>query len=210
MLVLKSPEPGSSELDYVRRALEQGELVVVPTDTVYGIAALATDEAAVARLYERKGRPAEQPTAVIFPTVPVLREHLPSLSARANYAVQALLPGPWTLVVDNPDAAMPWLTGGDAGPIGVRVPAGSIDLPPIAATSANLAGQPTVETVHDLDEGLVADLCCAIDAGVLPRAAESTVLDLVDWERGGDVRVLRDTTRRAGQAVAVLAAAPGA
>jgi L-threonylcarbamoyladenylate synthase len=208
MLVMKSPAPDSSELDYVRRALEQGELIVVPTDTVYGLAAIATDEAAVARLYERKGRPATQPTAVIFATVPQLIEQLPGLSIRANWAVHALLPGPWTLVVANPDGAFPWLTGGASGPLGVRVPAGALGLPPIAATSANLAGQPTVETVADLDAELTDGLCCAIDAGELTRGAESTVLDLVAWERGGDVGVLRDTTGRAGQALAALSSAP--
>ena len=208
MLVLKSPEPGSTELDYVRRALEQGELVVVPTDTVYGIAALATDEAAVARMYAHKGRPASQPTAVIFHSVGALREQLPSISVRASYAVQSLLPGPWTLVLANPDEAMPWLTGGAPGPLGVRVPAGAIELPPLAATSANRAGEPTIESLGDLDEQLTAELCCAIDAGVLERGAESTVLDLVAWEGGGEVRVLRDTAKRAGQAIAVLASAP--
>jgi L-threonylcarbamoyladenylate synthase len=208
MLVLKSPQPGSSELDYVRRALGQGELVVVPTDTVYGIAALATDEAAVARMYAQKGRDASQPTAVIFTSVADVREQLPSLGHRANFALQALLPGPWTLVLDNPDEAMPWLTGGTPGPLGVRVPAGALDLPPIAASSANRTGEPTVESIADLDPALVAELCCAIDGGVLARGAESTVLDLVEWERGGEVRVLRDTARRAGQALAVLANAP--
>lgn len=208
MLVIKDPAPDSSELAYVRRALEQGELVVVPTDTVYGIAALATDEAAVRRLYELKERPIAQATAVIYSTVASLRDQLPWLSTRANWAVQSLLPGPWTLVVDNPDGHLPWLTGGDAGPLGVRVPAGALELPPIAASSANRSGEPTVETVADLDASLTEQLCCAIDGGVLRRASESTVLDLVAWEHGGEVRVLRDTAGRAGQALAALAGAP--
>jgi L-threonylcarbamoyladenylate synthase len=208
MLVVKDPAPGSSELDYVRRALEQGELVVVPTDTVYGIAALATDEDAVRRLYDLKERPISQATAVIFATIPALREQLPWLSTRANWAVQALLPGPWTLVVDNPDGHLPWLTGGEPGPLGVRVPAGSLELPPIAASSANRSGEPTVESVADLDAAFAEQLCCAIDGGVLRRAGESTVLDLVAWEAGGEVKVLRDTAGRAGQALAALASAP--
>lgn len=208
MLVIKHPAPGSSELAYVQRALEQGELVVVPTDTVYGLAAHAEREDAVARMYAVKGRPLEQPTAVVFGTLARLAEALPGLGVRASWAAHALLPGPWTLVVDNPDGAMPWLTGGSAGPIGIRVPAGALDLPPIAATSANLAGQPTVESVHELDAALRDELCCAIDRGRLGRDSESTVLDLVAWERGGEVRVLRDTAGRGGQALAVLSGAP--
>ena len=209
MLVLKDPAPGSSELAYVHRALEQGELVVVPTDTVYGLAALASDEAAVRKMYECKGRDATQPTAVVFSSIPQLQEALPDMGVRATWAVQSLLPGPWTLVIDNPDARWTWLTGGVAGPIGVRVPAGAVDLPPIAATSANVAGAPTAAQLTELAPELLEHVSCAIDRGVLPAEGESTVLDLVAWSRGdGDVRVLRDTPGRAGQALAVLADAP--
>ncbi len=209
MLVVKDPEAGSSELAYVQRALEQGELVVVPTDTVYGLAALASDEAAVRRMYECKGRDAAQPTAVVFASIRQLQEELPDLGVRATWAVQSLLPGPWTLVFDNPQERWTWLTGGVAGPIGVRVPAGAVDLPPIAATSATVAGEPTAAKLQELPPTLVEQVSCAIDRGVLPAEGESTVLDLVAWSRGeGDVRVLRDTSGRAGQALAVLADAP--
>lgn len=208
MLVLKDPAAGSSELAYVHRALEQGELVVVPTDTVYGLAALASDEAAVRRMYACKGRDAAQPTAVVFSSIRQLLDELPDLDARSTWAVQSLLPGPWTLVVDNPGERWTWLTGGAAGPIGVRVPAGAVDLPPIAATSANVAGQETAAELAALDPALMDHVSCAIDRGVLPVEA-STVLDLVAWSRGeGDVQVLRDTPGRAGQALAVLADAP--
>lgn len=209
MLVLRDPEPGSPELDYVRRALEAGELVVVPTDTVYGLAALAADEAAVHRLYTAKGRGAEQPTAVVYATVEALRADLPALSKRAGWAVAALLPGPFTLVVDNPVGHLPWLTGGTPGPLGIRVPAGALDLPAIAATSANPAGQPTAQDVRSLDPSLGELAACAVDRGSLDPAAESTVVDLVAWEGGtGEPRILRDTAGRAGQLLAVLADAP--
>lgn len=209
MLVIKEPAAGSAELEYVRRALEQGELAMLPTDTVYGLAALAADRDAVERLYALKGRAASQPTAVIYSSVAQLLASAPWLGARAAWAAQALLPGPWTLIVDNPEGVLPWLTGGAPAPLGVRVPAGALELPPVAATSANHAGEPTVERVRDLDPAIVEQLCCAIDAGVLRAAQESTVLDLVAWERGeGDARVVRDTAGRAGQALAVLANAP--
>lgn len=209
MLVIKDPAPDSAELAYVRRALEQGELVALPTDTVYGLAAHAPDEDAVARLYALKQRPMTQPTAVAYSSIRQLQEHLPWLGVRATWAVHALLPGPWTLVVDNPDGVLPWLTGGEPAPLGLRVPAGMPSLPPIAATSANVSGAPTVRELHELDESIRNGLACAVDRGVLPTGVESTVLDLVDWERGsGAVRVLRDTHARAGQAIAVLAHAP--
>lgn len=209
MLVLKDPAVGSSELSYVHRALEQGELVVVPTDTVYGLAALASDEAAVRRMYDCKGRALTQPTAIVFASIGQLQDALPSLGVRERWAVQALLPGPWTLVVDNPGEQWAWLTGGAPGPIGVRVPAGALELPPIAATSANGTGQPTASELAALDPELIEQVSCAVDRGVLPADRESTVLDLTSWARGdGDVRVLRDTAGRAGQALAVLSGAP--
>ena len=213
MLVLKDPQPGSTELSYVRKALEGGQLVIVPTDTVYGIAARADDAEAVARLYAAKGRPVDQPTAVIYGSTKELHDALPELGRRATWAVSALLPGPWTLIVDNPAGHLPWLTGGAPGPLGVRVPGGALDLPPIAASSANRAGEPTISRVQEIDGELGAHVACAIDRGELGTrgASASTVLDLTAWERGeGDVVVVRDDAGRAPQAMVVLRDAPEA
>lgn len=196
----------------VRAALDRGELVVVPTDTVYGLASRADDEAAVRRMYEVKGRALTQPTAALFASVPQLLDAATELDARTRYAIQALLPGPWTLIVDAPALAWPWLTGGTPGaPIGVRVPAGALDLPPIAATSANPSGAPTAASFAQLDDELVEHVTFVVDRGVLDPAGESTVLDLTDWARrdgDGEIRVLRDTAGRAGHALAVLAGVP--
>ena len=209
MLVVRSPKSGSQELEFVSAAVARGELVIVPTDTVYGIAASAADADAVTRLYAAKGRDGVQPTAVVFASIPQLREHMPNLSRRAAWAASALLPGPWTLIVRNPDEVFPWLTGGQPGPLGIRVPAGALDLPPIAASSANRAGLETPSTVEALDPELLAHVACVIDAGPRTGGLASTILDLTDWEAGsGDVRVIRDERGLAGQALAALAAAP--
>jgi tRNA A37 threonylcarbamoyladenosine synthetase subunit TsaC/SUA5/YrdC len=81
-----------------------------------------------------------------------------------------------------------------------------VALPPIAATSANPTGEPVAVNLRGLDPALAEHVTVAIDRGELPAEGESTVLDLVAWQRGeGDVRVLRDTAGRAGQALAVLA-----
>jgi L-threonylcarbamoyladenylate synthase len=212
MLVVRDPKNDSAELGYVRKALEQGQLVIVPTDTVYGIAARAADADAVARLYAAKGRPASQPTAVVFASVAALHEQFPELSSRARFAVAALLPGPWTLIVDNPEGQLPWLTGGERGPIGVRVPLGAYELPAIAASSANLAGQATINVVGELDLTLVDHVACVIDRGNLGLggpAVASTVIDLTAWELGaGDIVVVRDEAQRAAQAFVALRGAP--
>ena len=206
-LVIRDPQPGSKELGYVRAALERGELVVLPTDTVYGIAAHATNGDACANLYAAKGRDKSQPIAVLLASLDDLDTFLPELSSRAYDASSALLPGPYTLIVGNPARRFGWLCGGTPGAIGVRVPADALNLPPVAATSANPSGQPEAARPGLLEPELL-DLCAvAVDNGELPSGVASTVLDLTRWEASGDVTdivVLRDPANRVDDAMALL------
>lgn len=195
-------------LTATRTALAAGHLCVVPTDTVYGLAAAADDPEACARLYEAKHRPTSQPIAIAFGSVEELLERLPGLSDRTQQAVLALLPGPYTLIAPNPDGAYRWVCGDNPQAIGVRVPEGSLHLPPIAATSANRPGKSPAATVGDLDASLAAVVAVAIDAGRLDPAQPSTVLDLTAWEAGGDVQVVRDPALRGDEALEILAALP--
>lgn len=205
MLRLARPAAGSRELGYVTAALLNDELVVVPTDTVYGIVAHALSETACRRLYEAKGRTAQQPTAVLFSNLDQLLDTVPGLSLRARAACEALLPGPYTLVVANPATALPWLCGAAPHQIGLRVPAGALELPPLAATSANPAGEREAQSVAELPASIADKVACAVDAGPL-AGASSTVLDLVQWELGsGEPSVLRDPGERAANALAALA-----
>lgn len=215
MLVLKDPAVSSSELEYARKAIEKGELIIVPTDTVYGIAASASNEEAVERLYALKGREKQKATAVIFSSVPQLKEAFKDtdISIRALWAVSALLPGPWTLIVNNPSNKWPWLTAGVKGaPIGIRVPAGAVSLPPLAASSANLSGEKTVTKISELPETVMKGVACAIDRGSLDTCGDpvaSTILDLTEWEKNlGPVKVIRDEASRAAVAIAALTDAP--
>lgn len=200
--------PAAGDLAPVREALLAGELVVVPTDTVYGIAALAADEVACRKLAGAKRRDVLQPTAVLFASVDALRAALPQLTPRARAAVELLLPGPWTLVVGNAHRVMPWLCGASPTAIGVRVPEGALDLPPLAATSANLHGEPAATSIAELSHQLAASIAWAIDAGGLDTRAPSTVLDLATWEIGGPIGVLRDEPGRAPGALAELTDVP--
>lgn len=205
MLVLRDPQPDSRELGYARAALERGELVVIPTDTVYGIAALAASEAACTRLYAAKGRDTIQPTAVIFGGFEDLMLTLPGLSERAGAACEVLLPGPFTLVVRDASHTFPWLMGGGGETIGIRIPEGALSLPPLAATSANLPGEPEIRTVQELPPELAEAVACAIDRGPRPPGNASTVIDLSAWEWGGAPTVLRDPADRAKDALRALA-----
>ena len=209
MQVLASTAADGAAARAAREALQDGGLVVLPTDTVYGIAARADDADACRRLYEAKGRELDKPTAVLFAHVEQLLEALEGLSVRARFAVHALLPGPFTLVVRvEPGHPFEHLCGADPTRLGVRVPAGAVELPAVAATSANDPGEPEIERVEQLPDHIRDAMAVAIDRGPLRSGRSSTVLDLTAWEGGGELAVLRDPARLAGQAMAVLLAAP--
>ena len=206
MLRFRDPQPGSAELLYVRAVLENDGLVMLPTDTVYGLAALAMSEAACVDLYTAKGRSTEQPTAVLFSSLADVRATLPAISSRALAACDALLPGPFTLLVHDSERLFPWLGGRHPDVVGIRVPVNAEPLPAIAATSANLPGMPEVERVEDLPREIMQYIVCAVDRGPRPAGGASTVLDLVDWEAGsGDPGIVRDPAGHAADALQRLA-----
>ena len=119
------------------RALRDGGLCIVPTDTVYGIGAAAAVEAACLRAFELKRRPPGQPTALVAGSVECLADALGLDAAGPETPLLgALLPGPLTLVVANPGRRFAHLCGADPDRIGVRVP----DLLPEVAELADLAG----------------------------------------------------------------------
>jgi L-threonylcarbamoyladenylate synthase len=204
MLIFNDPPPGSRELGYMRAALERGELVVIPTDTVYGLAALAASEEACFRLYDAKQRSSTQPIAVVCSSLDDLAALLPTMSERAGAACEVLLPGPYTLIVRNPMHAVPWLCGVTPDSIGVRVPENAVPLPPVAATSANLPGEPEITRVAELPDEIAEQIACGIDRGELPPGNASTVIDLTGWEWGADPTVLRDPAGRAEDALRAL------
>jgi L-threonylcarbamoyladenylate synthase len=189
-------------------ALRGGQLAIVPTDTVYGLAAEGTNESAARRLYAAKGRPAIQPTALVFASVETLFDHVPELPEDAVVVAQALLPGPVTLVLPNPGRRFGWLNLERPEAIGVRVPAlaGSgralLDgVGVLVATSANLAGGPDPRRVEDVPIELRSAAAAVVDGGVLP-GTPSTVIDVTDAEP----RVVREGALPAEEALARLGA----
>ena len=172
-------------------ALRAGQPVVLPFDTVYGLAAEPHDEASTNRLYELKGRPATQPTALVAASVDALRELLPETDMTRAWH---LFPGPLTLVVPNPARRFAWLTGTNPDALGVRVP----DLPDVTrdivasvgavvATSANLPGGPDPRRLEDVPEKIRTGAAAVVDGGELP-GTPSTVVDLT----GAEPRILRE------------------
>lgn len=172
-------------------ALRAGLPVVLPFDTVYGLAAEPFDEASTRRLYELKGRAAAQPTALVAASVERLRALLPELDMASAWH---LLPGPFTLVVPNPAHRFAWLTGGDPDALGIRVPdvlgptrvvLGEVGA--VVATSANRPGDHDPRRLGDVPEEIRAGAAAVVDGGELP-GTPSTVVDLT----GPEPRILRE------------------
>lgn len=187
-----------SPLEAVVRALEQGDPVVIPTDTVYGLACRPDDEDAVRALSALKRRSLEQPIALVASSVEALCALVPEIPERG------VLRGPFTTVVPNPERRLPWLSGARAETIGVRVPdvtgvAAELfeRVGVVAATSANLHGGPDPCRIADVPPELLAAVGAVLDAGSLP-GTPSTVVDLT----GPKPRVLREGAVPAAEALA--------
>jgi L-threonylcarbamoyladenylate synthase len=174
-------------------AIRRGELIVFPTDTVYGIGTRPDDPAATARLFEAKRRPRDLELPVLVATAVAARA-VAAFDERAERLAAALWPGPLTLVLLRGADASAWDLGGDPGTVGVRAPHHPLalallgDTGPLAVTSANLSGRPPADTCDEL-EALFGDrvgvyLCEEVPLG----RVVSTVLDLAH----GAARILRE------------------
>jgi L-threonylcarbamoyladenylate synthase len=164
-----------------------GGVVVFPADTVYGLACDPSNDRAVARLYELKGRPPDKPAAVMFFDRVQALSAVPELTARTRALMARLLPGAVTLLV--PSERFP-LAGG-AGTLGLRVP----DIPalgslPVLQSSANVTGGADARRPEEVPEAIRAGADLVLDGGELP-GTPSTVVDLRPYERGGEPLVVR-------------------
>jgi L-threonylcarbamoyladenylate synthase len=178
--------------------LADGGVAVFPTDTVYGLACDPQQRAAVDRLYELKGRPAEQPAAVMFFSLDSALAELSGLATRERAAARALLPGPVTLLLPNPAHRFALACGPDPGTLGLRVPLLAQSLAvlaqvraPLLQSSANLSGAPAVRRVDQLPDELCKEADLVLDAGELPGTA-STVVDLRSLQHSGEWRIVRE------------------
>jgi L-threonylcarbamoyladenylate synthase len=195
---------GSGEAQRVIAALEVGQPVLLPTDTVYGLATSAQREDYATRVYRLKGREVTQPTALLASSIESLLECLPELTGRSDVIVRALLPGPYTLILPNPARRFRWLTGVGTDAIGVRVP----ELPEasrrvvdavgcVMATSANDPGGANPASLADVPQRIRDAVAAELDLGPLP-GTPSTVIDFTHDEP----LVIRDAAAPAADAIA--------
>ena len=175
-------EPSAEALDRAAAGIRQGEAVVYPTETVYGLGADATSPAAVERVFELKGRDRSKPLSIGVGGIAAARRHTRP-SDRARRFMRAFLPGPVTVVVERQPSLPDALTAG-RDRVGVRVPDHETALSlfervapvPVTATSANRSGSPSVTRPDGLPAELRDAVAAVIDWGTTPGGG-STVVD---------------------------------
>jgi L-threonylcarbamoyladenylate synthase len=177
----------------LRRALLAGGVAVVPTDTVYGLAAALDAPAGVAALYTLKGRPRSQPCQVLLLGRALLDEAMAALDPLTRAAAAALLPGPVTCLVPDPPGRYAAAAGDAPGTVGLRAPApgplAALGLP-LVATTANERGGPDPARLADVPAGIRRAAAVVVDAGPLPGTA-SAVVDLRGLAGGGAATLVR-------------------
>ncbi len=181
----------------VEQALEvlrAGELIIIPTDTVYGIAADVRDDNAVHALYAAKQRDPAAPLQLLFGRDQAILSHYAELTAPARQIIDHLGAGAWTIVVPARDGwDSPALSGGRT--VGIRIVPVELVIEivdrlgaPLAASSANVSEGPSPTTCQEAERQVGVFCALSIDAGPTEQGLDSTVIDL----SGPEPRILRE------------------
>ena len=184
--------PGAARFA-LERCVGQGGVAIFPADTLYGLACDPLNAEAVDRIQSIKGREEGKPCAVMYFSPLAMRELVSVLGERSRQALSALLPGPVTLVIANPERRYPLASPEDPQRLGVRLIEGPLAgaMTPVFQTSANRSGAPAPRGFDEIDEAVLSATDVAIDGGEL-IGAPSTVVDLSELDSGGRWAVLRE------------------
>lgn len=182
-----------------RQAIGRGELVVIPTDTVYGLAADAFSASAVQRLLDAKGRTRQMPPPVLVAGIATLRALVAEVPEPVERLVEAFWPGGLTIVLPS-QPSLSWDLGETRGTVAVRMPAHRIALElleetgPLAVSSANRTGSAAAITVEDAEEMLGESVAVYLGDGMSTDGIASTIIDATSLVGGAEpiVRVLRE------------------
>ncbi len=170
-----------------------GGVALFPADGLYGLACDPTRAEAIERIHRIKGRDDGKPAAVMYFSPLAMREVVAALGPRTRDALGALLPGPVTLVVANPEQLYPLACREDPERLGLRLIEGPLAGAAAAVfqTSANLAGEPAPASLPEVDPAIAAAVDLAIDGGEL-TGLPSTVVDVTGIEHGEEPAILRE------------------
>ncbi|WP_243224963.1 L-threonylcarbamoyladenylate synthase [Microbacterium sp. CIAB417] len=186
-----------------RQAIGRGELIVIPTDTVYGVAADAFSPAAVQRLLDAKGRGRDQPPPVLVSGPATLSALAESVPEPVQRLVDAFWPGGLTIVLPA-QRSLSWDLGETQGTVAVRMPDSRVALElleetgPLAVSSANLTGKDAAITASEALDMLGDSVAVYLDTGISRDGIASTIVDATSLVPRGDdapapvVRILRE------------------
>ena len=168
------------------RLIRSGELVAIPTETVYGLGANGLDEQAVAKIFEAKGRPQDNPLILHISGPEEIENYCHSIPKAAYDLAEAFWPGPLTLVLPA-RSCVPKRTTGGLTTVAVRCPDSEITRSiirlagvPLAAPSANLSGKPSTTTAEHVYHDHAGKIPMIVDGGACRVGVESTIVDLTE------------------------------
>ncbi|WP_084830189.1 L-threonylcarbamoyladenylate synthase [Demequina rhizosphaerae] len=193
MLDTHDPATWGPSLDAAVDAVNRGAVIVLPTDTVYGVGADAFSPPSVARLLEAKGRGRQMPPPVLIPNVRTVDGLAREVSAPARALMEECWPGALTVIVRS-QPSLAWDLGETHGTVALRVPDHEAALAlltrtgPLAVTSANRTGEPAATTAAAAQEQLGESVAVYLDAGDSPLGVASTIVDAT----GDRLRIVRE------------------
>ena len=185
-----------NDIDLVKAAelIRNGEIVGIPTETVYGLGADASNEEAVRKVFAAKGRPADNPLIVHLADFSQAKDYTTSIPDLAYTLAEKFCPGPLTMVLPKNDR-IPMITSGGLDTVGIRVPSHpvmhriiEISGRPIAAPSANTSGYPSPTSAEHVMRDMNGKISAVVDGGSSEFGVESTV---ISFEGTNSVRILR-------------------
>ena len=181
-----SKETNTEELKIVCNLIKNGEVVVFPTETVYGIGANALDKDAVGKVFIAKGRPADNPLIIHLADKSKIEEVAEDITEVEQKLIDAFMPGPFTIILKK-KMIVPSIVSAGLDTVGIRIPNNIIAKAiiqysgvPVAAPSANVSGKPSGTTIDDIRQELENKVSAIVDGGETQIGLESTVVKVVD------------------------------
>lgn len=176
----------TEELKIVCNLIKNGELIIFPTETVYGIGANALDPQAVGKIFIAKGRQSDNPLIVHLSDKSKIQDVAKNITEVEQKLIDAFMPGPFTIILEK-KAIVPGIVTAGLNTVAVRVPSNVIARGiltysgiPIAAPSANISGKPSGTNVEDIRKELEGKVSAIIDGGKTDIGLESTVVRVID------------------------------
>ena len=182
------------QLEIAVQLIKGGEVVGIPTETVYGLGADASDENAVRKIFSAKGRPADNPLIVHLADFSDAEKYTSYIPELAFKLADKFCPGPFTMVLPKNDN-IPLVTSGGLDTVGIRIPSHPImhrlielSERPIAAPSANISGYPSPTSAQHVMRDMNGKISAVVDGGKSHFGVESTVVSIENYNTG---RILR-------------------